>query len=219
MACCGQTDPGSNAPQAQPRALQAADVPESMVLVEYTGTNVGSTLWGGHGATPSRRQYVFGANEHDRVKYVDQADVDYLLNLREHTKPIFKRYQEPAQPAAAPAPEEKQPAQDALNMVGIDDPESGAKLEQMAGDLAKANKITPQEALDQLRGEKQTKAVETGNMDKEPNPNMTAHFADPFTASIVDPGKPTVTSEVKAEPAPTPAPTVAPKASHKSGKK
>lgn len=185
MACCGQSN--QSTPGAQPAAMapafDLASVPDSMILVEYTGTNVGSTLWGGPGATPSRRQYVFGASDADRVKYVDQIDVDYFLNVREGGKAIFKRYEEPAQaPAAAPADKQKAPA--------------GDEADQKA----------------------QAKAVDTGNMDKQPDPNTTAQVADPLTASIVDPSKPTVESSVKEEQI-DPAPKVAPKVSHKAGKK
>ncbi len=195
MACCGQSN--QSTPGAQPAAMtpafNLASVPDSMILVEYTGTNVGSTLWGGAGATPSRRQYVFGANDADRVKYVDQVDVDYFLNVREYGKAQFKRYEEPAQ--TPPAGDEGD--QKAKAPAG-DEPAQDAPQAQQTG----------------------ATVVDAGNMDKATDPGTTAHVADPLTASIVNPDAPTVTEEIKEEPLPAQPREVAPKAkaTHK-GKK
>jgi len=176
MACCGQSN--QSTPGAQPAAMtpafNLASVPDSMILVEYTGTNVGSTLWGGAGATPSRRQYVFGANDADRVKYVDQVDVDYFLNVREYGKAQFKRYEEPAQ---APAGDE--PAK--VDNLQESEDKNAAMLAQDAA--------APDATQAQQTG---ATVVDAGNMDKATDPGTTAHVADPLTASIVNQDAPKV---------------------------
>lgn len=211
MACCGQTPqtPGSPAPAMAP-AFSLASVPDSMILVEYTGANVGSTLWGGAGSTPSRRQYVFGANDADRVKYVDRADVQWFMDVREYGKPQFRLYEEPAQATAAAGDEADQKAQPPVG----DEADQTPPSETPAGDPPPAQDATQT----QQNG---ATVIDAGNMDKQPDPGTTAQVAAPLTGSIVNPDAPTVTEAVKAEPAADQPLEVAPKvkASHKSSKK
>lgn len=66
-----------------------------MTPIEYTGKNVGSVTWGGPKAVPSKRNYVFGNNERDRIKLVEDQDVAWFLSRRVDGKQIFQRVNQP----------------------------------------------------------------------------------------------------------------------------
>lgn len=105
--CCNdkRTYMGKQNGPVAPRTFSAASVPQGMTLLEYVGGNVGSQSWGGPGAVPSNRYYVFGRNPKDQVKYVDTRDVPMLLSLRENSKHIFRVYKAVEEPATQPQPE------------------------------------------------------------------------------------------------------------------
>jgi hypothetical protein len=60
-----------------------------MMLVRFLGGNVGSMQWNG---APSGRVYVFGNNDRDRVKYVEQRDVAWFLAIVEGDQAQFAEY-------------------------------------------------------------------------------------------------------------------------------
>lgn len=75
---------------------------DGLQLLEYVGTNVGTSTW--WGAVTGAR-YEFGANDSARVKYVDVRDAPAMLALRDTNKcPLFRPYKAP--PAPAPIPPE-----------------------------------------------------------------------------------------------------------------
>lgn len=67
----------------------------NMVLIEYVGTAIGSTTWGGPGTLPSGRYYRFGRNIRDKVKYVEEQDVPWFESQREAGKKLFIRGETP----------------------------------------------------------------------------------------------------------------------------
>lgn len=87
------------------RAAQVAMDVQSMTLVEYVGRNYGSQRWGGRGSTPSGRTYVFGRTERDRVRYIDNRDVKWLLGVQSEGGPVFRLYKPPAPKPVEPEPE------------------------------------------------------------------------------------------------------------------
>jgi pyruvate/2-oxoglutarate dehydrogenase complex dihydrolipoamide acyltransferase (E2) component len=74
-----------------------------MTRLEYIGPKVGSMNWRG----ADSRRYVFGNNDGDKVKFVDNRDVAMFLNMRDKRKPLFRRYK-PATPKAKLSAEQKQ---------------------------------------------------------------------------------------------------------------
>lgn len=93
MACCGNGGSRST-PIAGGRSMARSLIPlgADMVLLEYKGGNVGSLNWGGPGTVPSGRYYRFGANNKDRLKYVEERDTKFFLQQREHGKDLFALY-------------------------------------------------------------------------------------------------------------------------------
>lgn len=115
MACCGRG--GASPAQNNLMAAQNQGISMSMArsfpgaigmtLIEYTGRNVGSTSWGGP-KLPSQKVYLFGNNERDRVKLVDDRDVSWFLSKRAEGKNLFKRHNVPDQIAQS-TPEGPEP--------------------------------------------------------------------------------------------------------------
>lgn len=103
-ACCGaKVAPGSArsvAPVASAQVPTGA-TPTGMVLLEYVGGNVGSSMWGGPGGAPSNRYYQFGNNQRDKIKYVATQDLEWALGLRDGGRPMLQRYN-PPEPAPVP---------------------------------------------------------------------------------------------------------------------
>ncbi len=100
MACCGQGGGRQRtigAGRGAARTMSIPGVPNSseMVMMEYVGTSIGSKNWGGPGGTPSGRYYRFGSNSKDKVKYVEQDDVEWLRELVVDGKPIFQLFSLP----------------------------------------------------------------------------------------------------------------------------
>jgi glycosyltransferase involved in cell wall biosynthesis/predicted flap endonuclease-1-like 5' DNA nuclease len=83
---------------------------DGLELLEYTGSNYGTTGWWG---PVTGTKYDFGNNDAARVKYVDVRDVPKMLLLSEGTKnkrPIFRKYRlPPKQEAAAVVAEVRAP--------------------------------------------------------------------------------------------------------------
>lgn len=102
--CCGGggVTKKKSTPAQVARAAQVAMDVQSMTLVEYVGRNHGSQRWGGPGGSPSKKTYVFGRNDRDRVRYVDERDVKWLLGVQSEGYPVFRIYkpveQKPVQP-------------------------------------------------------------------------------------------------------------------------
>lgn len=106
--CCGGKTTVAKKSASPARAASAAapafDV-QGMILLEYTGRNVGSAQWGGPGSAPTGRTYVFGANARDRVKYVDERDVSWLLARRVDDRAVFVHRQTTPRPTEPNEPE------------------------------------------------------------------------------------------------------------------
>lgn len=102
MSCCGggrASVTGSRS--GGNRTMKASLGSGGTVMVEFLGLSVGSTNWGGPGSTPSGRYYRFGNNTRDKVKYVEEIDLPWLLAVKEDGKSMFKRRETPPlQPTA-----------------------------------------------------------------------------------------------------------------------
>lgn len=98
MACCGgdkrnrSTQTASRGVRSMAQSLPGAN---EMVLVKYTGRNVGSVNWGGPGTLPTGRYYRFGNNTKDSIKYVAKTDVEWFYDYRENGGRIFFPADEP----------------------------------------------------------------------------------------------------------------------------
>lgn len=84
MSCCGGGTT-INMSEGTRAMIQQQQLPagEDMVLVEYTGGSVGTTLWGGPGTVPSGTYYRFGKDPVHQTKYVHKVDLQWFLNYRE----------------------------------------------------------------------------------------------------------------------------------------
>ncbi len=105
MACCGEKIAPGSARSVAPVAsaqVPGGATPTGMVLVEYVGGNVGSSMWGGPGGAPSNRYYQFGNNQRDKIKYVATQDLEWALGLRDGGRPMLQRYNPPE---LAPVPQ------------------------------------------------------------------------------------------------------------------
>lgn len=105
--CCGGGGTAKKKTPAQvARTAQIAMDVQSMTLIEYVGSNYGSQRWGGPGSTKSGRTYVFGRTERDRVRYVDNRDVKWMLGVQSDGRPVFRVYkpveQKPVEPETTP---------------------------------------------------------------------------------------------------------------------
>jgi glycosyltransferase involved in cell wall biosynthesis len=94
VGCCGGSR-RSRPSRAIPRTSPAASMRvgrEGMKLLEFVGTSSGSaTYWGAE----TGQRYVFGNNDRDRIKYVDIADVDGMLDIWKGHGPTFSIYVAP----------------------------------------------------------------------------------------------------------------------------
>lgn len=104
--CCGDTKTSKKVAMSAPRvSFNARSVPTGMVLVEYSGSNVGNETWGGPGTVPTGRYYTFGQNKMNRIKFVDANDVEWFLNRMQNGKRLFALHtEEPATQTPASTP-------------------------------------------------------------------------------------------------------------------
>lgn len=131
VGCCGGGRRGSAVTRAKPKVLSLPGK-DGMTRLEYVGLNSGSMTWYGEDG----RRYVFGANDTDRVKFVDDQDIDLLLGMYEGRRPAFRRYVPPS-PKAKLTPQQK----------AIANPVLSAKKEVPASDeLIKTAEGMPQDA-------------------------------------------------------------------------
>lgn len=111
MGCCGgRRATAATTIKAQARMATAGVNVEGMVLIEYIGSNRGSTQWGGPGGSPSGQKYVFGDNPRDKIKYVRAGDVQWILDIRMDGRQVFKT--RTPTPLAAPEPKPEPPSDD-----------------------------------------------------------------------------------------------------------
>lgn len=109
MGCCGKSRPSNTTRSRGERVMTLQQNSPDMVLIEYIGTNVGSVNWGGSGTVPSRRYYRFGNNGRDKVKYVEQQDVSYFLEMKQEGKAMFRQAQEKPPVSLPPEPQMEKP--------------------------------------------------------------------------------------------------------------
>lgn len=124
--CCGQDDPRRPTVSTNKQApLVGAD---GMVLVEYTGGNVGEQTWD---CQRPYARYVFSAKS--RVKYVDARHVDQMLAFYAGGKSLFQLVKKAPAADLTIAPAEAQvinsPAPMAIKPAAVPDPEPKPKLE------------------------------------------------------------------------------------------
>jgi predicted flap endonuclease-1-like 5' DNA nuclease len=81
---------------AQAIAAETAD--PGMVFLEYIGGNAGNSSWWG---PETRTRYIFGGGR--PIGQVHAEDAPGMLNIRHHTKPVFRRWQPPAAGRKVPA--------------------------------------------------------------------------------------------------------------------
>ncbi len=102
--CCGSgrrnNGGGGRAPRKSSDLSMAGQ--EGMTRLEYIGPKVGSMNFRG----ANQRRYVFGANDQDRVKFVDNRDLKMFLDMRGKRKRLFRRYK-PASPKAKLSAQQK----------------------------------------------------------------------------------------------------------------
>jgi glycosyltransferase involved in cell wall biosynthesis len=95
MGCCGGR-------RARPRRVPQAPIGDAAMqnlpgkagfrLLEYVGGNIGSgTFYGPETGT----RYTFGANDTDRVKYVDERDAPKMLDMTKGRQAIFSSFNAP----------------------------------------------------------------------------------------------------------------------------
>lgn len=98
MGCCGGARRAArtvqHAPQAAPaRGLRAGE--NGMTLIEYIGGSAGKQAWWG---PVTGIRYEFGGQK--RIGYIDDRDLPAMYEIVQGRRPVFKRYAQPAQPAA-----------------------------------------------------------------------------------------------------------------------
>lgn len=107
MSCCGQRYPVNSNPPLNPDVVQSLVGAQGMVAIEYIGGNFGTTSFFG---PITGTAYRFDAAQ-NKKKMVDVRDLhtnhsNGLLDLREHTRPLFKI----ADVQPAPAPVDPEPS-------------------------------------------------------------------------------------------------------------
>jgi len=92
VGCCGKGN-RSGMPTHTP-----SNVSGEMTLIKYIGLNDGIMTWD----APSGTRYRFGGSR--RMSYVHDEDVNWFINQRKNTRPLFERASEP-KPEPEPEPE------------------------------------------------------------------------------------------------------------------
>jgi glycosyltransferase involved in cell wall biosynthesis len=139
VGCCGGRSKSGGRGRTTSKVYSIPGV-DGMTRLEYVGSKIGSMSWRG----ADGRRYKFGNNDADRVKFVDNRDVQMFLDMRDKRKPLFRRYK-PASPAAKLSPQQKAIANPVLPAKVPASDELIATAEGMPqdADLVKAEKEAP----------------------------------------------------------------------------
>lgn len=94
MTCCGRSPVNSTKKTAGVATVMLGQ--NGMTILEYTGLSAGDMTWIG---PVTKTSYIFGTRKRG---YVDNRDVEGLLNIRDSGKQVFKVYKQPVKPVTKP---------------------------------------------------------------------------------------------------------------------